>query len=42
MYKENNPLFSDEFLDDLASEINKLYGGLSQENKIVIENDEKE
>ena len=26
MVKENRPLLSDEFLDELANEINQLYG----------------
>ncbi|WP_281171429.1 hypothetical protein [Peribacillus kribbensis] len=27
MSKEKHPLFSDEFLDNLASEINQMYSG---------------
>jgi len=27
MYKENEPLLSDDFLDKLTDEINQLYGG---------------
>jgi hypothetical protein len=35
MLKENRPLLTDEFLDELAKEINQLYGEQTNE-----ENDE--
>lgn len=31
MFKENSPFLSDEFLDELAKEINKQYGGPTNE-----------
>ncbi|MEH7086896.1 bacitracin ABC transporter ATP-binding protein [Neobacillus drentensis] len=40
MFKENRPLLSDEFLDELAKEINQQYGGLTNEqNAEPINND---
>ncbi|MDF9758284.1 hypothetical protein OKW24_000057 [Peribacillus simplex] len=27
MFKDNNPFLSDEFLDELAKDINQQYGG---------------
>ena len=31
MFKEKNPLLSDEFLDELAKEINQQYGDFKEE-----------
>ncbi|CAH0346734.1 hypothetical protein [Bacillus sp. CECT 9360] len=44
MFKETLPLplLSDEFLDQVANEINKLYGWPVQENIEVPENSENE
>ncbi len=30
MFKENNPLLSDDFLDKVVKEINQLFGGQNQ------------
>ncbi len=34
MFKENIPFLSDEFLDELAKEINQQYGGHSNEQNV--------
>ncbi|MFJ5762728.1 bacitracin ABC transporter ATP-binding protein [Neobacillus sp. NPDC093182] len=40
MLKENKPLLSDEFLDELANEINQLYGKhINEQNTEAINND---
>lgn len=38
MFKENEPLLSDEFLDKLTKEINQLYGGPDFEEDNHLEN----
>ncbi len=40
MVKENSPIISDEFLDELAKEINQLYGGPTNEQDVEIINNE--
>lgn len=40
MTKENSPYISDEFLDELAKEINELYGSpIKVQNEEPINND---
>ncbi|MEH7109786.1 MULTISPECIES: bacitracin ABC transporter ATP-binding protein [Bacillaceae] len=34
MYKENSPLFSDEFLDELTKDINEKYGWPNKEENL--------
>jgi hypothetical protein len=34
MAKENRPLLSDEFLDEIVEEINQLYGELQEEQSV--------
>ncbi|HWO96939.1 MAG TPA: bacitracin ABC transporter ATP-binding protein [Bacillus sp. (in: firmicutes)] len=42
MSKENNPLLSDEFLDEVVKEINQLYGGPAKdENDVPTDDDIK-
>ncbi|CAH0346732.1 hypothetical protein [Bacillus sp. CECT 9360] len=41
MYKETQPLLSDDFLVQVANEINKLYGWPVKELNEVPENSEK-
>jgi hypothetical protein len=42
MYKENEPLLSDDFLDKLTDEINQLYGGPDfEEDHHMEDNDSK-
>ncbi|WHZ02918.1 bacitracin ABC transporter ATP-binding protein [Neobacillus sp. YX16] len=42
MFKENRPLLTDEFLDELANEINQQYGGpIKEQNEEPINNDQK-
>ncbi|MFZ3590269.1 bacitracin ABC transporter ATP-binding protein [Bacillus sp. DJP31] len=33
MFKQSRPLLDDEFLDELAKEINDLYGDTAKESK---------
>jgi hypothetical protein len=40
MTKENSPFFSDEFLDELAKEINELYGSPIKEQIVEPLNNE--
>ncbi|MEK4228521.1 bacitracin ABC transporter ATP-binding protein [Solibacillus sp. FSL H8-0538] len=41
MFKENSPFLSDEFLDELAKEINQQYGdNTNEQNKEPISNDD--
>jgi hypothetical protein len=40
MLKENNPLLSDEFLNEVAREINQLYSGPGKEKNEEPENNE--
>jgi len=40
MFKENEPLISDEFLDMLTKEINQLYGGPDFEENNQFESNE--
>ncbi|MEH7123711.1 bacitracin ABC transporter ATP-binding protein [Bacillus sp. JJ1532] len=41
MFKDNSPFLSDEFLDELAKEINQQYGGQTNEQNVEpISNDE--
>lgn len=39
MLKENKPLLSDDFLDELAKEINQQYGGPMNDHVEPINND---
>lgn len=39
MFKEKTPLFSDEFLDELAKEINQQYGGHLNEQNVESKTD---
>ncbi|MDQ0242743.1 hypothetical protein J2S09_000279 [Bacillus fengqiuensis] len=41
MSKENGPLLSDEFLDEVAKEINQLYGGPAKDENDVSTDDTK-
>ena len=42
MVKEKKPILSDEFLNELAKEINELYGGTDNEQDTgIVNNDEK-
>ncbi len=41
MSKENGPLLSDEFLDEVAKEINQLYGGPTKDENDVSTDDTK-
>ncbi|MEH7375549.1 MULTISPECIES: hypothetical protein [Bacillaceae] len=34
MFKENSPFLSDDFLDELAKEINKQFGGPTNEQYV--------
>lgn len=36
MFKENNPLLSDEFLDEITKEINLQFGNQGQSDEIPI------
>ncbi|KFN03659.1 hypothetical protein [Bacillus clarus] len=38
MLKENKPLLSDSYLDELTKEINQLYGNFEKEREITKEN----
>lgn len=40
MSKENNPILSDEFLDEVVKEINQLYGDPAKDENDVLTDDD--
>ena len=40
MFKENSPFLSDDFLDELAKEINQLYGDHINEQNVEATNND--